>query len=306
MDSTISSVTKKKNCRPTIDLESVKENIIQLRQNKHTATQMAEILQKDFNLTANSRTIERRLREWEISNTRTIYDTPELRARIKVLFLEMCLDDEEMIQVLQAEEHQMSRKTVKNLRLKMGLLRRTNLAEQYEKANRLVSDIVPQEPVRSTSSEFSDPSDLFTQELYTNTSRKRRRIAPSDSDEIEDALPYTTSIVSRVKSSRNMSASEKPPMIQQTVINNGKLVDALSSFATLDVAPWLIASLSAMAIQRPTAIQKGCIPQILAGKDVIGGSRTGSGKTVAFSVPILQMWAEDPMATYAVVLTPTR
>ena len=61
-----------------------------------------------------------------------------------------------------------------------------------------------------------------------------------------------------------------------------------------------------MEIKRPTGIQKGCIPKILEGQDVIGGSRTGSGKTVAFTVPILQKWAEDPVGVYAIILTPTR
>jgi ATP-dependent RNA helicase DDX49/DBP8 len=61
-----------------------------------------------------------------------------------------------------------------------------------------------------------------------------------------------------------------------------------------------------MAIKRPTGIQKGCIPEILKGRDCIGGSRTGSGKTVAFAVPILQKWAEDPIGIFAVILTPTR
>lgn len=61
-----------------------------------------------------------------------------------------------------------------------------------------------------------------------------------------------------------------------------------------------------MQIKRPTAIQKACIPAILGGRDCIGGSRTGTGKTVAFAVPILQRWAKDPFGIYAVVLTPTR
>jgi len=61
-----------------------------------------------------------------------------------------------------------------------------------------------------------------------------------------------------------------------------------------------------MAIQSPTEIQKACIPEILKGRDCIGGSRTGTGKTVAFAVPILQTWAQDPFGIYAVVLTPTR
>lgn len=61
-----------------------------------------------------------------------------------------------------------------------------------------------------------------------------------------------------------------------------------------------------MEIKRPTGIQKGCISKILEGRDVIGGSRTGSGKTVAFTVPILQKWSKDPVGIYAVILTPTR
>ncbi|KLU81256.1 ATP-dependent RNA helicase DBP8 [Magnaporthiopsis poae ATCC 64411] len=82
--------------------------------------------------------------------------------------------------------------------------------------------------------------------------------------------------------------------------------DASTSFESLGVRPWLVQSLSNMAIKRPTGIQKGCIPEILKGRDCIGGSRTGSGKTVAFAVPILQKWAQDPSAIFAVVLTPTR
>lgn len=83
-------------------------------------------------------------------------------------------------------------------------------------------------------------------------------------------------------------------------------VDPQISFAALNVKPWLVTSLSNMAIKRPTGIQKGCIPEILKGRDCIGGSRTGSGKTVAFAVPILQKWAEDPFGIFALVLTPTR
>jgi ATP-dependent RNA helicase DDX49/DBP8 len=82
--------------------------------------------------------------------------------------------------------------------------------------------------------------------------------------------------------------------------------DPNTEFSSLNVKPWLVQALANMAIRRPTGIQKGCIPQILKGRDCIGGSRTGSGKTVAFAVPILQKWAEDPTAIYAVILTPTR
>ena len=139
--------------------------------------------------------------------------------------------------------------------------------------------------------------------------KKRRRTSlsgsRSSSDEEYVSLS-TTKHVSRVKPFKKQVKKSSLSNIEDTIISNGKIVDARSSFATLNVDPWLIASLSALAILRPTAIQKRCIPEILAGKDVIGGSRTGSGKTVAFVVPILQKWAKDPMAIYAVVLTPTR
>ncbi|KAF3162156.1 putative RNA helicase [Orbilia oligospora] len=79
-----------------------------------------------------------------------------------------------------------------------------------------------------------------------------------------------------------------------------------TDFASLGVKPWLVTSLGAMAIKRPTPIQAACIPEILKGKNCIGGSRTGSGKTVAFAVPILQMWAQDPFGVFALILTPTR
>lgn len=108
------------------------------------------------------------------------------------------------------------------------------------------------------------------------------------------AIPVS-SVPSRIKSKAKGNAESKEP-------NSG----APTSFASLDVKPWLVASLTNMAIKRPTAIQKGCIPEILKGRDCIGGSRTGSGKTVAFAVPILQKWAEDPCGVFGLVLTPTR
>ncbi|KPI40225.1 ATP-dependent RNA helicase dbp8 [Cyphellophora attinorum] len=79
-----------------------------------------------------------------------------------------------------------------------------------------------------------------------------------------------------------------------------------TDFKSLAVAPWLVHTLKSLSITSPTPIQQSCIPPILEGRDCIGGSRTGSGKTIAFAVPLLQKWAEDPFGIYAVVLTPTR
>ena len=79
-----------------------------------------------------------------------------------------------------------------------------------------------------------------------------------------------------------------------------------STFTSLGISPRLISSLRTIAISRPTEIQAACIEPILQGRDCIGGAKTGSGKTMAFALPILQRIVRDPFGIFAVVLTPTR
>ncbi|KAF6222760.1 hypothetical protein HO133_000808 [Letharia lupina] len=170
----------------------------------------------------------------------------------------------------------------------------------------------------TSSSSDSEASEVFSgssppsyEAIEDNVSRKRRRLSSgpdteSDSSAAEEAPAPVPSTASRIKPKQATPPFNNPAGIEHPTVSNGKVVDSRASFATLDVAPWLIASLAAMEIKRPTGIQKGCIPKILEGRDVIGGSRTGSGKTVAFAVPILQRWSEDPVGIYAVILTPTR
>ncbi|KAJ9411551.1 hypothetical protein DTO045G8_458 [Paecilomyces variotii] len=136
---------------------------------------------------------------------------------------------------------------------------------------------------------------------------KRRRLSTSSDDSYVAPAPLPT--LSRIKkkdtATADKAAEAEAPVSSRDALEIG-LQTTTSSFESLEVAPWLVGALSAMAIKRPTAIQKACIPEILKGRDCIGGSRTGSGKTVAFAVPILQKWAQDPFGVFAVVLTPTR
>lgn len=78
------------------------------------------------------------------------------------------------------------------------------------------------------------------------------------------------------------------------------------SFAALKLAPSLLRSLGHLAITVPTPIQSKTIPTILAGSDLIGGSPTGTGKTMCFALPILHSLLKDPVGGHSVVLTPTR
>ncbi|MDR0627882.1 MAG: DEAD/DEAH box helicase [Bifidobacteriaceae bacterium] len=79
-----------------------------------------------------------------------------------------------------------------------------------------------------------------------------------------------------------------------------------SPFAALGLPAWLIRSVSAAGFTAPTDIQAQAIPALLAGRDVVGVARTGTGKTAAFGLPLLTQIDPQNPATQALVLTPTR
>ena len=88
----------------------------------------------------------------------------------------------------------------------------------------------------------------------------------------------------------------------------------VTSFAELGLRPELLRAVDEAGYTTPTPIQVQAIPVILAGKDVMGGAQTGTGKTAGFALPILQRFlplsnsspspARHPVR--ALILTPTR
>jgi ATP-dependent RNA helicase DbpA len=79
-----------------------------------------------------------------------------------------------------------------------------------------------------------------------------------------------------------------------------------SSFKDLKLSPSLLSVLEELGYETPTPIQLGAIPAMLGGRDFIGQSKTGSGKTAAFALPILQNLSIERPALQALVLCPTR
>uniref|UniRef100_A0A669Q5L6 Probable ATP-dependent RNA helicase DDX49 n=1 Tax=Phasianus colchicus TaxID=9054 RepID=A0A669Q5L6_PHACC len=80
----------------------------------------------------------------------------------------------------------------------------------------------------------------------------------------------------------------------------------MAAFRELGLAPWLVEQARQMGLSRPTPVQASCIPPILQGRDCLGCAKTGSGKTAAFVLPVLQVLSEDPYGIFCLVLTPTR
>jgi len=84
------------------------------------------------------------------------------------------------------------------------------------------------------------------------------------------------------------------------------------NFQHLKLMPALLRALEQEGYTAPTPIQEQAIPPALAGRDVLGVAQTGTGKTAAFSLPILQRLAEQPAGPggrrliRALILTPTR
>ena len=81
-------------------------------------------------------------------------------------------------------------------------------------------------------------------------------------------------------------------------------------FASLNLCQPLLDALDEIGYVTPTPIQAQAIPDLIVGRDMVGCAQTGTGKTAAFALPILDAMAEDPQAglrhIHALILGPPR
>jgi ATP-dependent RNA helicase DeaD len=82
--------------------------------------------------------------------------------------------------------------------------------------------------------------------------------------------------------------------------------ETASEFARFGLRAELLSALETMGFHSPSPIQKAAIPELLLGRDLVGQARTGTGKTAAFGLPLLQRLDPDERRPQALVLTPTR
>ena len=79
-----------------------------------------------------------------------------------------------------------------------------------------------------------------------------------------------------------------------------------TAFETLGLCPGLVQTVTELGYTQPTPIQAGAIPVLLAGRDVLGQAQTGTGKTAAFALPMLQLLDMRGAGVQGLVLAPTR
>lgn len=153
------------------------------------------------------------------------------------------------------------------------------------------------------SEENRSSEDSQSNDSLTDTQGAKLVHSHEDSGDDDNEQLTSAPVISRIKPKHNVQAP-KPTDLPSTSIKVA--LQESTNFSSLNIDKWLVSALANLAIKHPTGIQSSCIPAILKGSDCIGGSRTGSGKTIAFALPIIQSWAHDPSGIYAIVLTPTR
>ena len=79
----------------------------------------------------------------------------------------------------------------------------------------------------------------------------------------------------------------------------------MSNFNTLGISKEILFNLNNLKLTNPTPIQKNAIIPALKGKDILANAKTGTGKTAAFGIPLIQNLNENKEAS-AIILTPTR
>jgi len=80
----------------------------------------------------------------------------------------------------------------------------------------------------------------------------------------------------------------------------------MSTFEALHIQEQWIKKLQKQGIKQPTPIQEQAIPHLLAGRDLIGKAQTGTGKTLAFLLPILEQIDLESKTVQALIVAPTR
>ena len=96
--------------------------------------------------------------------------------------------------------------------------------------------------------------------------------------------------------------------ISSNIAPSAPAAEAPSCFADLDLHPKLLSTITNLGFVTPTAIQRDAIPVVLTGSDVIGVAQTGTGKTLAFGLPILHRFLKNNgrCSGRSLIILPTR
>ncbi len=139
----------------------------------------------------------------------------------------------------------------------------------------------------------------------------------SDGESVAEPVPHPDDLDPEVSSADEMDAPEEQarrkeffaPEETETTSKTNTKNTPLGSFQSISLSRPILRGLAAMGFAEPTPIQTKTIPVALLGKDIVGGAVTGSGKTAAFIIPILERLLYRPKkipTSRVAILMPTR
>lgn len=144
-------------------------------------------------------------------------------------------------------------------------------------------------------------------QLFSRAVRERQRVSAAAT--AADGSPVALSSLAAATAAGKAARSAKPfeeGAVDFAASSSSSGAVAQRSFKALGLRQWLCDTCTAMGYRLPTPVQHACIPAALSGKDVMGFAETGSGKTAAYALPILQALSADAWAPFALVMAPTR
>src|SRR3954463_7533533 len=137
--------------------------------------------------------------------------------------------------------------------------------------------------------------------------------SPTSSSRCASAGPCSASTRARSCTRRTTTSSRpSPPVPRCSLVWTASGGDAppilggVTTFADLGLSAPVLQALEDVGYEKPSPTQEQAVPPLLEGRDVIGQAQTGSGKTAAFGLPMIEYVDPELDAIQALVLTPTR
>lgn len=163
---------------------------------------------------------------------------------------------------------------------------------------------VMQDPEPGPSQDSNEPNNT-TAEHYSDHSDQSGESEAEFSSGEEEILTKSDTLKNKERKGRKRKTDDESTQ----VFEDASEYDPSLTFSDMNLSRPILKAITAMAFQQPTPIQKGCVPVGLLGRDVCACAATGTGKTAAFMLPILERLLYKPRSaqlTRVLVLVPTR
>lgn len=180
----------------------------------------------------------------------------------------------------------------------IGFLHRTQMPYVHNMATVKRRKLEHEQSSGSDSPSFAS----FSSESEESASEDERKPNSEEKDGAEVPTTQTSNgnAIDKVNKQTNRATEEAEPRDEDTS------AAPMKTFQDLGIIDPLCQACTALGFRNPTPIQVESIPWALQDRDLIGLAETGSGKTAAFALPILQALLEKPQSKFALVLAPTR